>query len=174
MNCLFLKLLRVEVSKGNKKNEQEKKGSLIFESKSEIVAKIFSKVFVGKMVSTLFIAFGIFKVVSGSGGVILLVFEDEILDVGFGFGEFRDIETFVDVVVQESLALELGGELFDNTLKDLLHRSGVGQESSRARDVSRSDSADGALDVVGNPIDEGSRVFLLEGRHLVVNFVCAD
>ena len=66
-----------------------------------------------------------------SGGIlVLLVFRDQIVHVGFGFSEFHLIHTFTGVPMQESLSSEHSSELFSNSLEHLLDSGGVTDESN--------------------------------------------
>lgn len=52
--------------------------------------------------------------------LVLLVFRDEIVHVGFGFGEFHLIHALTSVPMEESLAAEHSSELLRDALEDLL------------------------------------------------------
>merc|ERR1719198_226792 len=62
------------------------------------------------------------------------------------------------VPVKEGLAAEHAGELLGDALHDLLHAGRVAAEADRHLEALRRDVADGALHVVGDPLDEVRRV----------------
>jgi hypothetical protein len=102
--------------------------------------------------------------------LILLIFRDEIVHVGFSFGEFHLVHTFTGVPMEEGLSTEHGGELFSNSLEHFLDGSGVSEESDGHLESLWWDIANTGFDVVGNPFDEVRRVLVLDVEHLFVNF----
>ena len=76
-----------------------------------------------------------------SGGVlILLIFGDEIVHVGFSFSEFHLVHSLTGVPMQEGLSSEHGGELLSDPLEHFLDGGGVSNEGdshleSLGRDV---------------------------------------
>jgi len=61
--------------------------------------------------------------------LILLIFRDEIVHVGFSFSEFHLVHTFTSVPMEESLSSEHSSELFSDSLEHFLDGSGVSEES---------------------------------------------
>jgi len=100
----------------------------------------------------------------------LLVLRDEIVHVGFGFGELHFVHTLTGVPVEEGLSSEHGSELLSNSLEHFLDGSGVSEEGHRHLESLWWDIADGGLDVVWNPLDEVRGVLVLNVEHLLVNF----
>merc|ERR1711865_1238279 len=106
-----------------------------------------------------------------SGGVlILLIFRDEIVHVGLGFGELHLIHTFSSVPMEESLSSEHSSELFSNSLEHLLDGSGVSEESNGHLKTLWWDIANSGFDVVWDPLNEIRGVLVLDVKHLLVNF----
>jgi len=107
-----------------------------------------------------------------SGGIlVLLVLRDEIVHVGFGFGELHLVHTFTGVPVEEGLSSEHGGELLTDSLEHLLDGSGVSEESDSHLKSLWWDIADGGLDVVWNPLNEVGGVLVLDIEHLLIDFL---
>jgi len=98
-----------------------------------------------------------------------LVLRDEIVHVGFGFGEFHLIHAFSGVPMKESLSPEHSGELLGDSLEHLLDGSGVTNEGDRHLEALGRDITDGGLDVVGDPLDEVRGVLVLDVEHLLIN-----
>merc|ERR1719213_236839 len=97
-----------------------------------------------------------------SGGIlILLVFRDEIVHVGFGFSEFHFVHTFTGVPMEESLSSEHCGELFTNSLEHFLDGGGVTEEGNGHLETLWWDIANSRLDVVWNPFNEVRGVLVL-------------
>merc|ERR1712110_972389 len=65
-----------------------------------------------------------------SGVLVLLVFRDQIVHVGFGFSEFHLIHTFTGVPVEEGLSSEHSGKLFGDSFEQFLDGGGVTQEAN--------------------------------------------
>jgi len=57
--------------------------------------------------------------------LILLILRDQVVHVGFGFGEFHLVHAFSGVPVEESFSSEHGGELLGDSLEHLLDGGGV-------------------------------------------------
>ena len=112
-----------------------------------------------------------FTVVVNGGVLVLLVFGDEIVHVGFGFGEFHFVHTLTGVPVEEGLAAEHGGELFGDALEHFLDAGVVADEGDGHLEALGGDVADGGLDVVGDPFDEVGGVLVLDVEHLLVDFL---
>lgn len=124
-----------------------------------------------RRLSVFFFFFLILGIVLGGGVLVLLVFRDEVVHVGFGFGEFHFVHTFTGVPVEEGLSTEHGGELFGHTLEELLDGGGVTDEGSGHLEATWWDVADGSLDVVWDPFDEVRAVLVLDVEHLLVDFL---
>ena len=112
----------------------------------------------------------LFFVLSG-GILVLLVLGNEIVHVGFGFGELHLVHTFTGIPMEEGLSSEHGGELFTDTLEHLLDGGGVTKEGNSHLESLWWDIADGGLDVVGDPLNEVGRVLVLDIKHLLINFL---
>ena len=106
----------------------------------------------------------------GSGVLILLIFRDQVVHVGFGFSEFHFVHTFTSVPVEESFSSEHSGELFSDSLEHFLDSGGVTQESDSHFQSFGGDIANGRFDVVGDPFNEIRRVLILDVEHLFINF----
>jgi len=103
--------------------------------------------------------------------LVLLVFRDKIVHVGFGFSEFHFVHTFGGVPMQESLSSEHSSELLGNTLEHFLDGGGVTNESNGHLETLWWDITDGGLDVVWNPFNEVRRVLVLDVKHLLIDFL---
>jgi len=101
----------------------------------------------------------------------LLIFRDEIVHVGFGFGEFHLVHTLTSVPMQEGLSSEHSSELFTDSLEHLLDGSGVTNEGHRHLESLGRDVTDGGLDVVGDPFHEVRAVLVLDVQHLFIDFL---
>ena len=73
--------------------------------------------------------------------------------------------------MQEGLTFEHGSELVADTLEELLDSSRVTQEGDSHLGATGSNVTLSGLDVVGNPLDEVSRVLALDVLHLLLNFL---
>jgi len=102
--------------------------------------------------------------------LILLIFRDEIVHVGFGLGELHLVHTFSGVPMEESLSSEHGGELFSDSLEHFLDSGGVTEEGNSHLESLWWDIANSGFDVVWDPFDEVRRVLVLNVKHLLVNF----
>mmetsp|Transcript_78078 Transcript_78078/g.155161 ORF Transcript_78078/g.155161 Transcript_78078/m.155161 type:complete len:543 (+) Transcript_78078:117-1745(+) len=107
----------------------------------------------------------------GGGVLVLLVLGDEVVHVGLGLGELHLVHALAGVPVEEGLAAEHGGELLGDALHHLLHAGGVAAEADRHLEALGRDVADGALEVVGDPLDEVGRVLVLHVEHLLVDLL---
>lgn len=103
--------------------------------------------------------------------MILLIFGDEIVHVGFSFSEFHFVHTFTSVPMQESLSSEHSSELFSDSLEHFLDGGGVTDEGNGHLETLGGDITNGGLDVVGNPFNEVRRVLVLDVEHLFVDFL---
>ena len=112
-----------------------------------------------------------FTVIINGGVLVLLVFRDEIVHVGFGFSEFHFVHTFTGVPVEEGLAAEHGGELFGDALEHFLDAGVVADEGDGHLEALGGNVTDGGLDVVGDPFDEVGGVLVLDVEHLLVDFL---
>merc|ERR1711865_152194 len=112
-----------------------------------------------------------FFFIFGGGVLILLIFGNEIVHVGLGFGEFHLIHTFSSVPMEESLSSEHSSELFTNSLEHLLDGSGVTEEGNGHLKTLWWDIANSGFDVVWDPLNEIRGVLVLDVKHLLVNFL---
>jgi hypothetical protein len=111
-----------------------------------------------------------FFLILSSGILILLIFGDEIIHVGFSFSEFHLVHALTGVPMEEGLSSEHSSELFSNSLEHLLDSSGVSEEGDGHLESLGGDIADGGFDVVGNPLNEVRGVLVLDVEHLFVDF----
>merc|ERR1719244_2204860 len=86
--------------------------------------------------------------------LVLLIFRDEIVHVGFGFSELHFVHTLTGVPMQESLAPEHSCELLGDSLEKLLDGGRVADESGGHLEAAGRDVTNGGLDVVGDPLNE--------------------
>merc|ERR1711976_20280 len=126
------------------------------------------KCFLGHFFFFLFIEF---TFIFGSGFLVLLVFRDQIVHVGFGFSEFHFIHTLTSVPMQESLTPEHSSELFRDTFEELLDGGGVADESSSHLKTTGRNVTDSSLDIVGDPLNKVRAVLILDVQHLFINFL---
>jgi hypothetical protein len=106
------------------------------------------------------------------GGIlVLLVLSDEVVEVGLSLSELHLVHALAGVPVEEGLAAEHRGELLGDALHHLLHAGGVAAEADRHLEALGRDVADGALEVVGDPLDEVRRVLVLDVEHLLVDLL---
>jgi len=103
--------------------------------------------------------------------LVLLVFRDQVVHVGFSFGELHLVHTFAGVPVEEGLAPEHRSELLSHTLEHVLDGGGVSEEGDGHLESLGGDIAHGGLDVVGDPLDEVRGVLVLDVEHLLVDFL---
>jgi hypothetical protein len=103
--------------------------------------------------------------------LILLIFRDEIVHVGLGFGELHLVHAFSGVPMEESLSSEHGGELFSDSLEHFLDSGGVTEEGNSHLESLWWDIANSGFDVVWDPFNEIRRVLVLDVKHLLVNFL---
>lgn len=73
--------------------------------------------------------------------------------------------------MKEGLASEHVGELGTDTLEQILNSSGIGDKGSVHLNTLRGDVADGRLDIVGDPRNEGLGVSVLNGQHSGVDIL---
>jgi len=73
----------------------------------------------------------------------LLIFRDQIVHVGFSFGEFHLVHALSGVPMEEGLSSEHCGELFSDSLEHFLDGGGV------------TDEGDGHLETLGGDITNG-------------------
>jgi len=117
-----------------------------------------------------FLFFFEFSLLLGSGILILLILRNEVVHVGFGFCELHLVHTLASVPMQEGFSSEHGSELLSHSFEHLLNGSGVADEGDGHLESLGGDVADGGFDVVGDPLDEVGRVFVLDVQHLLVDF----
>ena len=111
-----------------------------------------------------------FFLIFSSGILILLIFGDEIIHVGFSFSEFHLVHALTGVPMEEGLSSEHSSELFTDSLEHLLDGGRVTKEGNGHLETLRWDITDGGFDVVGDPLDEIRGVLVLHVKHLLVNF----
>merc|ERR1712055_734540 len=107
-----------------------------------------------------------------SGGLlVLLIFRDQIVHVGFSFSELHFVHAFSSVPMEESLSPEHGSELFGDTFEDLLDGGGITHESGGHLETTRRDVTHGGFHIVGNPFNEIGGIFVLDVQDLFINFL---
>merc|ERR1711976_324648 len=126
------------------------------------------KCFLGHFFFFLFIEF---TFIFSSGFLVLLVFRDRIVHVGFGFSEFHFIHTLTSVPMQESFTPEHSSELFRDTFEELLDGGRVADESSSHLKTTGRNVTDSSLDIVGDPLNKVRAVLILDVQHLFINFL---
>merc|ERR1719186_676266 len=85
----------------------------------------------------------------GGGVLVLLVLGHQVVHVRLGLGELHLVHAFSGVPMQESLSPEHGGELFRDSLEELLNGGGVADECGGHLQTARRNVANRSLDVVG-------------------------
>jgi len=103
--------------------------------------------------------------------LVLLVFGNQIVHVGFGFSELHFVHALASVPMQESLPSEHSGELFGDALEQLLDGGGVADEGGGHLETTWWNVAHGNLDVVGDPFDKVGGVLVLDVEHLLVDLL---
>ncbi|RUS88670.1 hypothetical protein EGW08_003565, partial [Elysia chlorotica] len=98
--------------------------------------------------------------------MVLLIFRDQIIHIGFRFSELHLIHALARVPVEERLALTC--KLLGHSLEELLYGGGVANEGGRHLEPSWRDVAHGSFHVVGNPFHKVGRVFVLDVQHLLI------
>jgi len=88
------------------------------------------------------------------GILLVLVLSDQVPDVLVRLLELHLVHALALVPVEEGLALVEGAELRREALEHGLERGGVGHEGGGDVGINRRYIDDGALDVVGDPLDE--------------------
>lgn len=106
--------------------------------------------------------------------LVLLVLGDQVLQVGFGFGELELVHTFTSVPMQEGLSPEHGGELIGDSLEQDLDGGRVSDESGGHLEASGRNVTVSGLDVVGDPFNKVLRVLGLHVVHGLVDFLHGD
>ena len=119
----------------------------------------------------LFLFFVKFTLIFSSSLLVLLIFTDQIVHVGFSFCEFHFIHTLTGVPMQESFAPEHSSELLADSLEKLLDGSGVSNESSSHLETSGRDVTNCGFDIVGDPFNKVRAVLVLDVQHLFINFL---
>jgi hypothetical protein len=72
--------------------------------------------------------------------------------------------------VEESFSSEHRGELFSNSFEHFLDGGRVSEESDGHFESFRRDITNGRFDVIWDPFNEIRRVFVLNVKHLFINF----
>merc|ERR1740121_270907 len=112
-----------------------------------------------------------FAFLLGGGILVLLVLGNQIVHVGFGFGEFHLVHTLTGVPVEERLAAEHASEVLSDTLEHFLDSSRVTQETDSHLETLRRDIANRGLNVVWNPLNKVGAVLVLHVEHLLIDFL---
>merc|ERR1719154_523377 len=97
-------------------------------------------------------------IVINSSLLVLLVFRDEIVHVGFSFSELHFVHTFTSVPMQESLSPEHSSELFRNALEQFLDSGGVSNKCGSHLETTRRNITHSGLYVIGDPFNEEGRI----------------
>mmetsp|Transcript_48099 Transcript_48099/g.79687 ORF Transcript_48099/g.79687 Transcript_48099/m.79687 type:complete len:225 (+) Transcript_48099:251-925(+) len=105
----------------------------------------------------------------GRGVLVLLILRHKVVHVGFSLGELHFVHALTSVPMQEGLAAEHSRELLGHALHHFLHAGRVADEANRHLETLRRDIADGAFEVVGDPLNEVRRVLVLHVKHLFVD-----
>merc|ERR1719154_159257 len=108
-------------------------------------------------------------IIINSSLLVLLVFRDEIVHVGFGFSELHFVHTFTSVPVQESLSPEHSSELFRNALEQFLDSGGITNKCGRHLETTRRNVTHSGLYVIGDPFNEVGRILVLDAVHLIID-----
>ena len=106
--------------------------------------------------------------------MVLLVFGNQIVHVGFSLSELHLVHTLPSVPMQESLSPEHGSELVTNSLEKFLDRGRVADKGGRHLETTGRNGAESGLDIVGDPLNEVRVVLVLDVAHLVLNFLHGD
>ena len=122
------------------------------------------------MRSFIFFFFLIFSFVFSSSFLPLLVFSDQIVHVRFGFSELHLVHTFSGVPMEESLSSEHSSELLTDSLEHFLDSSWVTDESNRHFKTFWWDITNRWFNVIWNPFTEVRSIFILDVKHLLINF----
>ena len=107
----------------------------------------------------------------GGGVLVLLVLGHQVVHIGLGLSELHLVHTLASVPVKESLAPEHSGELFRDTLEQLLDGGAVANEGGGHLEAAGWDVADSGLHVVGDPFNEVAAVLVLDVEHLLVDLL---
>merc|ERR1719154_313083 len=108
-------------------------------------------------------------IIINSSLLVLLVFGDEIVHVGFGFSELHFVHTFTSVPMQESLSPEHSSELFRNALKEFLDCGRITDKCGRHLETTRRNITHSGLYIIGDPFDEEGRILVLNTVHLIID-----
>ena len=121
-----------------------------------------------------FHVFVFFLLVVDSGFLVLLVLRYQIVHIGLCFCELHFVHSFSSVPMKKGFSSEHGCKLLSDSLEHLLDGSGVADESSgHFKSIGRN-VANGGFYVVGNPLYEIRRIFVLYVEHLLVHFFCGN
>merc|ERR1719361_795771 len=104
--------------------------------------------------------------------LFVLVFSNQVTNVFVCFLELHLVHTFSFVPMEESLSSVHSTKLSGQTLEDAFQCRGVGNECRAhvARNWRRFNN--GALNVVGNPLDKVVSLLVLKFVHILVDVVC--
>merc|ERR1712008_543378 len=86
--------------------------------------------------------------------LVLLVFGNQIVHVGFGFSEFHFVHTFASIPMQESFPSEHGSKLLANALEQFLDGSRVSDKGGSHFQASGRDVTNGSLNIIRDPFDK--------------------
>lgn len=103
--------------------------------------------------------------------LILLIFADQIVHVGFSFSELHLIHALGSVPMQESFATKHASKLLADTTKELLNRCRVADECRWHLQSLRWNVTDGCLNIIRYPFNEVARILVLYRQHLLINFL---
>ncbi len=117
-----------------------------------------------------FLFFLEFSFFLSSGILVLLIFGNEVIHVWFSFSELHLVHTLTSVPMQESFSSEHSSELLRHSLKHFLDSSWVSNKGDSHLQSFWWDIANRWFNVIGDPLDEVRRVFVLNVQHLFVNF----
>ena len=104
------------------------------------------------------------------GILVLLILRNEVVHVWFGLSELHLVHSFTCVPMYEGFSLEHCIELFCDSFEHFLDRGWISYESDCHLQSLRWNVANWGFDVIRDPLDEISRVFVLKVKHLFVNF----
>lgn len=81
------------------------------------------------------------------------------------------VHSFLSVPMQEGFTFEHGRELITDTLEEFLDGSRVTEEGNSHLETPWCNLTLSAEDIVGDPLDEVGRVFVLDVLHLLLDFL---
>merc|ERR1739838_1095973 len=110
----------------------------------------------------LFIGFSLFKfcLIICSGFLVLLVFRDQVIHVGFSLSELHLVHTLTCIPMQESF-----------TLEQFPYGCGITNKCRCHFDSTRRDVTDSSLNIVRNPFNKERGILVLNVIHLFINLL---